>query len=263
MVLLLTPAGSSIIGLNRNLLLCMWRRRSPGSSAVITSCSFGSVIFRSPPVELRISSGPPPGVLRFPSKLSPSAGALVPWCPRWRTPGHPLVFGESICGRYFGGLNKNGMETWFLNHVFLWSLSVLLLDLGLPGPLWAGTPGYNRTTPITDGFYSSADTDGPSSTENGVTSTSYSSESLSPSQRDLLLTHTAETHTGTTRSLGKIARIRGLVDKMFTLRSVKLSPWLSQCLVQNVLEDAAVKFVFYPGWVWELVVDVLIPLFKL
>ncbi|XP_035995654.1 protein HEG [Fundulus heteroclitus] len=83
------------------------------------------------------------------------------------------------------------METCFLN--------LLLLGLGLPGPLWAGTPGYNRTNPAPDGFYyRSAGTDGPSSSDVGESSTSYSSESLSPSQRDLLLTHTAETHGATT-----------------------------------------------------------------
>ncbi|XP_047227299.1 protein HEG isoform X1 [Girardinichthys multiradiatus] len=86
------------------------------------------------------------------------------------------------------------METCFLNPVLHWSVSVLLLGLGLPGPLWAGTPGYNSTNPVTDGFYYSSGTDGPSSTENGATSASYSSESLSPSQRVLLLTHTSETH---------------------------------------------------------------------
>ncbi|XP_007557174.1 protein HEG [Poecilia formosa] len=85
------------------------------------------------------------------------------------------------------------METWFLNQVLLCSLSVL----GLPGPLWAGTPGYNSTNSVTDGLYYSAGTDEPSNTENGGTSTSYSSESLSPSQRDLLLTHTAGTDAAT------------------------------------------------------------------
>ncbi|XP_014844316.1 PREDICTED: protein HEG homolog 1 [Poecilia mexicana] len=85
------------------------------------------------------------------------------------------------------------METWFLNQVLLCSLSVL----GLPGPLWAGTPGYNSTSSVTDGLYYSAGTDEPSNTENGGTSTSYSSESLSPSQRDLLLTHTAGTDAAT------------------------------------------------------------------
>lgn len=183
----------------------MWRkrrRRSPGSSAVITGGSFGSVIFRSPPAELRISSGPPAGVIHFPSKLAPRTGALVPWCPRRRTPGHPLVFAESICGRYFGGLTKKVMETWFLNQILLCSLSVL--GLGLPGPLWAGTPGYNSTNSVTDGLYYSAGTDEPSNTESGETSTSYSSESLSPSQRDLLLTHTAGTDAATAGHLGKI-----------------------------------------------------------
>ncbi|XP_049904756.1 protein HEG [Epinephelus moara] len=78
------------------------------------------------------------------------------------------------------------METWFLNHVLGVSLSVLLL--GLPGPLGAGTPSNNSTDPVTAGFYHS---DELSNLENNATSTSYSSESLSPSQRNILLTHTA------------------------------------------------------------------------
>ncbi|MEQ2251319.1 hypothetical protein ILYODFUR_009778 [Ilyodon furcidens] len=69
-------------------------RRSPGSSAVITGCSLGSVIFRSPPAKPRISSAPPPGVTYLPSKHFLIPGALVSWCP-----GHPLVFAESICRR--------------------------------------------------------------------------------------------------------------------------------------------------------------------
>ncbi|XP_042350667.1 probable secreted beta-glucosidase SIM1 [Plectropomus leopardus] len=85
------------------------------------------------------------------------------------------------------------METWLLNHVLGVSLSVLLL--GLPGPLGAGTPGNNSTDPVTAGLYYSAGTDELSYMENNATSTSYSSESLSPSQRNILLTHTAETHT--------------------------------------------------------------------
>ncbi|GAA6230156.1 protein HEG homolog 1 [Lates japonicus] len=84
------------------------------------------------------------------------------------------------------------METWFLNHVLGLSLSVLLL--GLPGPLGAGTPINNSSDPVTAGFSYSTATDELSYTENNATSTSYSSESLSPSQRNLLLTHAAETH---------------------------------------------------------------------
>ncbi|XP_015257762.1 PREDICTED: protein HEG homolog 1 [Cyprinodon variegatus] len=89
------------------------------------------------------------------------------------------------------------METCFLNHLLLCCVSVLLL---LPGPLWAGTPGYNRTAPVTDGLDRSAGTDGLSGAESGATSTSSSSESLSPSQRDLLLSRTAETRTAETRT---------------------------------------------------------------
>ncbi|XP_070771173.1 protein HEG [Enoplosus armatus] len=85
------------------------------------------------------------------------------------------------------------METWFLNHVLGLSLSVLLL--GLPGPLGAGTPSNNNTDPVTAGFYYSTATDELSNMENNSTSTSYSSESLSPSQRNILLTRAAETHT--------------------------------------------------------------------
>ncbi|XP_042283264.1 protein HEG [Thunnus maccoyii] len=88
------------------------------------------------------------------------------------------------------------METWFLNHVLGLSLSVLLL--GLPGPLRAGTPNNSSTEPGTTGFYYSTITNEPGDMEYNETSTSHSSsESLSPSQRNLLLTHTAETHTAT------------------------------------------------------------------
>lgn len=78
------------------------------------------------------------------------------------------------------------METWFLNHVLGLSLSVLLL--GLPGPLGAGTPSNNSTDPVTEGFSYS---DGLGDMENNATSTENSSESLSASQRNLLLTHSA------------------------------------------------------------------------
>ncbi|XP_072253336.1 protein HEG [Leuresthes tenuis] len=84
------------------------------------------------------------------------------------------------------------METWFLNHVLGLSLSVLLLGLR---PLEAGTPANHSASPVTDGFYYSEATDELGNTGNGATATSYSSESLSPSQRNLLLTHTAVTHT--------------------------------------------------------------------
>ncbi|XP_026231387.1 protein HEG [Anabas testudineus] len=93
------------------------------------------------------------------------------------------------------------METWVLNHVVGLSLSVLLL--GLPGPLGAGTPRNNSTDPATAGFdYKAADELGI--TERSATSSAYSSESLSPSQRNLLLTHTAaaaETQTATAGNL--------------------------------------------------------------
>ncbi|XP_041662660.1 protein HEG [Cheilinus undulatus] len=85
------------------------------------------------------------------------------------------------------------METWFLNHVLSLSLSVLLV--GLPGPLWAGTLSNNITDPVTAGFYFTTGTNELSDVENNATSTSSSSENLSPSQRNILLTHAAETHT--------------------------------------------------------------------
>ncbi|XP_020491354.2 protein HEG [Labrus bergylta] len=80
------------------------------------------------------------------------------------------------------------METWFLNHVLGLSLSVLLV--GLPGPLGgAGTPSNNSTDPVTAGFYFSTGEDELGNMENNATSSS--SETLSPSQRNILLTHTA------------------------------------------------------------------------
>lgn len=91
------------------------------------------------------------------------------------------------------------METWSLNHVLGWSLSLLLL--ALPRPLWAQTPGNGSWDPA--GFYNSAATDDVSSTDNNATSSLFSSESLSPSQRSLLLSHSAETHTTTVGDLGK------------------------------------------------------------
>lgn len=113
------------------------------------------------------------------------------------------------------------METWFLNHVLGLSLSVLLL--GLPGPLGAGTPINNSSDPVTAGFSFSTATDELSYTENNATSTSYSSESLSPSQRNLLLTHAAETHTAAVGNFGKITVTEAcdgkcnVTDKPFTM----------------------------------------------
>ncbi|XP_074515747.1 protein HEG isoform X2 [Sebastes fasciatus] len=94
------------------------------------------------------------------------------------------------------------METWFFfNHVLGVSLSLsVLLLLGLPGPLGAGTPSSsnnNSTDPVTAGFHVSTSTDELGNEESNATSTSYSSESLSASQRNILLTHAAaetETH---------------------------------------------------------------------
>uniref|UniRef100_A0A3P9H6E5 Heart development protein with EGF-like domains 1 n=1 Tax=Oryzias latipes TaxID=8090 RepID=A0A3P9H6E5_ORYLA len=92
------------------------------------------------------------------------------------------------------------METWFLNHLFCVSLWVLLLEL--PGPLGAGTPSYNSTNPATGGSYQSRNTDGLSDGDSGVTSASFSSESLSPSQRILLLSHSAEPAAATAAHVG-------------------------------------------------------------
>ncbi|KAM9850508.1 protein HEG [Aulostomus maculatus] len=82
------------------------------------------------------------------------------------------------------------MTTWFLNHVLGLCLSVLLL--ALPQPLSAGTPTNRSTDAGTTVLYDSSATNNLSNME--YNSTSQSSESLSPSQRNLL-THTAETHT--------------------------------------------------------------------
>ncbi len=101
------------------------------------------------------------------------------------------------------------METWCLNHVLGLSLSVLLL--GLPGPLGAGTPGNNSTVSLTAGFYYSAASEELQDVENNATSTSYSSESLSPSQRNILLTHSAETHTAAAGTLGEFLSLRPAV----------------------------------------------------
>lgn len=77
------------------------------------------------------------------------------------------------------------METWFLSVVVL---------LGLPRPLGAGTPTHNSTYSVTGYPYSEATAEFRS-TENSAPSSSSpsSSESLSPSQRNVLLTHTAGT----------------------------------------------------------------------
>ncbi|XP_063355619.1 protein HEG isoform X2 [Pelmatolapia mariae] len=92
------------------------------------------------------------------------------------------------------------METWFLNHVL--GLSLLVLHLGLLGPLRAGTPSNNSTNAATPGLDDSAATDEVRSVENSATSNSYSSETLTPSQRNLLLRHAAETHAATAGNFG-------------------------------------------------------------
>lgn len=92
------------------------------------------------------------------------------------------------------------METWFLNHVLGLSLSVLLL--APRGLLGAGAPGNNSTDAVTAGISSS--TDELNHTEENRTSALYSSESLSPSQRDVLLSRPAEAHTAAAGSFGKV-----------------------------------------------------------
>lgn len=95
------------------------------------------------------------------------------------------------------------METWFLNHVLGLSLSVLLL--GQPGLLGAGTPSHNSTDPVTAGVNYSTATDEPNDLGNNATSASHFSESLSPSQRNILLSVADESHTAAAAgSLGKI-----------------------------------------------------------
>ncbi|KAL6100657.1 heg1 [Pungitius sinensis] len=105
------------------------------------------------------------------------------------------------------------MATWSLPRLLCASLSVLLLRL--PGPLGAGTPAANGTDPVTAGFYSSTAGGELGNAGSGETSTSHSTEGLSASQRNVLLTRTAaegraateETQTFTeasSRSLGDI-----------------------------------------------------------
>lgn len=97
------------------------------------------------------------------------------------------------------------METWFLKQVLGLSLAVLLLaPQGLLGP---GTPGSNSTDAVTAGISSSADE--LNHTEKNRTSALYSSESLSPSQRDVLLSRPAETPTAAAGSFGKVTEVRG------------------------------------------------------
>lgn len=107
------------------------------------------------------------------------------------------------------------METWFLNHVL--GLSLLVLHLGLPGPLRAGTPSNNSTNTATPALDDSVATDEVRSMENSATSNSYSSETLTPSQRNLLLRHAAETHAATAGNFGKSSECEACSGKCCTM----------------------------------------------
>ncbi|CAG5865474.1 unnamed protein product [Menidia menidia] len=91
------------------------------------------------------------------------------------------------------------METCFLNHVpgLCVPGRLLLLLLALPRPLRAGGPAVDGPVPATEGFYHSPATRELSLTGSAATATSRSGESLSPSQRSLLLTRAADTHAAT------------------------------------------------------------------
>lgn len=97
-----------------------------------------------------------------------------------------------------------------------WLVSVLVL-LGLPGPLGAGTPAHSSTRSVTDGFSYSEATAELRSTENGAASSSSSSESLSPSQQSLLRAHTAQTPAAASRKSelinnDRLVRITSTID---------------------------------------------------
>ncbi|XP_061548699.1 protein HEG isoform X2 [Phycodurus eques] len=83
------------------------------------------------------------------------------------------------------------MKTWLQEPVlglFLWGLAFALLR-----PLGAGTPINSSPDAGTTVVYSPSSINEASDTEYGFTSTSPNSESSSPSQEDLLLTHSADT----------------------------------------------------------------------
>ncbi|XP_061648544.1 protein HEG [Phyllopteryx taeniolatus] len=83
------------------------------------------------------------------------------------------------------------MKTWLQEPVlglFLWGLAFALLR-----PLGAETPINSSPDAGTTVVYSPSSTNEASDTEYGFTSTSPNSESSSPSQEDLLLTHSADT----------------------------------------------------------------------
>lgn len=96
------------------------------------------------------------------------------------------------------------METRFFKLVL--SLPVLLV--ALPGHLGAGTPANNSTEPFTAGINLSTSENELGDVGRNGSSTLYSSESLSPSQRNTLLSLSAETHTSAAGSLGKWSRGR-------------------------------------------------------
>ncbi|XP_047198614.1 protein HEG [Hippoglossus stenolepis] len=80
------------------------------------------------------------------------------------------------------------METWFLNHVLGLSLSLLLL-LGLPRPLGAGTPASNSSDPGSSiSSISSGSSSGSSSSISSISSGSISSSGSSSGWKDLGIT---------------------------------------------------------------------------
>lgn len=94
------------------------------------------------------------------------------------------------------------METRFSKLV----LSLSVLFVALPGHLGAWTPANNSTEPFTAGISQSTSPDEFDDVGRNASSTSYNSESLSPSQRNTLLSLSAEPHTAAAGSLGKRSR---------------------------------------------------------
>lgn len=182
--------------------MCEEEGRSRGSCAVIAARCLRSLIFPFPAVRAADHFGTGSRIylipLKFPKQPERSShGALGRLADFHSTSGQLSATVLGVC---------EIMETWFWNHVLGLSLSVLLL--ALQGLLGAGTPGSNSTHALTAGIRSS--TDELNHTEKNWTSALYSSESLSPSQRDVLLSRPAEAHTAAAGSFGKVTGHRGL-----------------------------------------------------